>query len=241
MSTTTPSAGLSTVYGQVASGQLLLNSTSTFLSSLDYLQQQEVAEAVSRPAIVTTDNIPAVVSVTDSFYVNANGSTTSSSSSSSTTTSSSYNQAQVVTSLQVTPHVIFNDNGKREIKLSIALQDGNVDTLLTNQMPETVQSSLNSQAVITEGQSLLLAGYTKDKKVDIEKKVPLLGDIPILGWFFKSSSTEQEKFTTLYLVSPKIVWLSDAYKLKGYVMVNDKQLKTDPYDETLSKNATAGK
>ncbi len=55
LSTTTPSAGLSTVYGQVASGQLLLNSTSTFLSSLDYLQQQEIAEAVSRPAIVTTD------------------------------------------------------------------------------------------------------------------------------------------------------------------------------------------
>ncbi len=179
------------------------------------------------------------MSVTDSFYVNTSG-TTSSSSSSSTTTSSASNQAQVVTSLQVTPHVIFNENGKREIKLSIALQDGNVDTSLTNQMPETVQSSLNSQAVITEGQSLLLAGYTKDKKVNIEKKIPLLGDIPILGWFFKSSS-EQEKFTTLYLVSPKIVWLSDAYKLKGYVMVNDKQLKTNPYDEALSKNKTAGK
>ena len=234
LSTTTPSSNLSAVFGQIgSSSQLLLNTTTGFLASLDYLQQEQIAEAVSRPAIVTTDNIPAIVSVNDSFYVNALG---ASSSTSSSTSSNAFNQVTVSTSLQVTPHVIFTKDGKKQIKLSIALQDGNVDSSLASQMPDTVQSSLNSQAVITEGQSLLLAGYTKDKNVQAVKKVPFLGDIPLLGWFFKSTSSDIEKFTTFYFVSPKIVWLSDSYKLKGYVMVNDQQLNTSPYDETLKKN-----
>lgn len=238
LSTSGLSSSLSAYYGQVYPGQLLINNSANFIASLEYLEQHEVAQAVSRPSIVTTDNLPALVSLNDSVYVNTSSqySSSDSSSSGSTSTGSSLQQVQVVTALQVTPHIVNSKGGKKEIKLSVSLQDGAIINDITTNMPETLQGSINSQAVITDGQSLLLAGYTKDQMVSIVKKVPFLGDIPVLGWFFSNKSEVQQKFTTVYLIMPKIIWSGDFYNIKDFVMVGDKKIDSQTYDSLLKKN-----
>ena len=85
------------------------------------------------------------------------------------------------------------------------LQDGSIDDFSNPQMPNYSQGFISSQAVISEGQSVILAGYTKNSNVTAINKVPFLGDIPGLGWLFKSSSTSIHKITTLYVVTPRVV------------------------------------
>lgn len=195
---------LSLAYGQVNPGQLIVTSLSGFSANLQFLENNQYAKTEAKPSIATIDNLPAIISTTDNVFSTNIPST---SNSSNINGGVAYNGIQLVQSLQITPHVIMGPKktDKPQIKLVIALQDGAVNQFSNAQMPNYYQSYINSQAVIYEGQSIILAGYTKDSTVNIVTKVPGLGDIPGLGWLFKSSSNEVHKITTMYLVTPKII------------------------------------
>lgn len=210
-------------YGQVNPGQLLVNNMGSFVTSLQYLEKNDVAQTIGKPSVATTDNLPAIINVTENLYFNAGGP----GSGANTNSANNYNYtgAQIVQSLQITPHVIY-DGKERKIKLTIALEDGGVNQDNNTAIPNTVQSVINSQAIIDDGQSLLLAGYTRNEEVKEETKVPGLGDIPLLGWFFKSSTTVNHKITTLYLVTPKVIWLDKNSKLGSYVMIDGNKVNT---------------
>ncbi len=219
-----PGSDLSAYYGQINPAQLLVNNANTFMASLDFLQKKRFAKAVGKPSLATIDNLPAIVNVTENIYLNSvanqQPNNNNSNSSGSGGTTSNYNQMSLTTSLQITPHIIYDDFAKINlIKLSIVLQDGSISDPTSNVLSNTVQSNITSQAVLKEGQSILLAGYSKDTSEVINKQVPYLGSIPLLGWFFKSSSTQQKKIETVYLVTPKIIWNYDMYKLKDFVSV----------------------
>lgn len=226
-------------YGQVNPGQLLVNNIGSFVTSLQFLEKNDVAQTVGKPSVATTDNIPAIINVTENIYINAGGP------GSGANTNSAYNYnytgAQITQSLQITPHVIYDGNTKK-IKLTIALEDGGINQDNNTAIPNTVQSSINSQAVIDDGQSLLLAGYTRNEEVKEETKIPGLGDIPLLGWFFKSSSMVNHKVTTLYLVTPKVIWLDKNSKLGGYVMIDGNKVNTSDdyrlYPESGARNSS---
>lgn len=210
-------------YGQVNPGQLLVNNIGSFVTSLQFLEKNDVAQTVGKPSVATTDNLPAIINVTENLYINAGGP------GSGANTNSAYNYnytgAQITQSLQITPHVIY-DGSSKKIKLTIALEDGGINQDNNTVIPNTVQSVINSQAVIDDGQSLLLAGYTRNEEVKEETKVPGLGDIPVIGWFFKSSSMVNHKVTTLYLVTPKVIWLDKNSKIGSYVMIDGNKVNT---------------
>ena len=223
---------LSFYYGQINPGQLLVSNANNFAASLQFLEQHRVAKAVGRPSVATIDNIPAMVNVTENLYLNSTpqGGNTSNNSNNNNNNNNNYNNMSVTTSLQITPHVIYDSNtGKNNIKLSILLQDGSIADPTSNVLSNTVQSNINSQAVVQEGQSIVLAGYSKNTTENVVKKIPLLGDIPILGWFFRSSSEQVKKIDTIYLVTPRIVGFNDTSKLKDYVTAGGEQfnIKSD--------------
>jgi type III secretion protein C len=208
------SNSLSLSYGQVSPGQLLVGNLGNFVSNLQFLEQKNLAQMVGKPSLATTDNIPAIVNVTENLYLGANP---------AANTNTNLSSTQLVQSLQITPHVIFNARNQRNIKLSLLLQDGSLQEN-NNGLPNTTQSMITSQAVIAESQSILLAGYSRNTAVETINKVPFLGDIPLLGWFFKTKNTENHKIVTLYLVTPHIIWQDEMYKLKDFVMVGDKKI-----------------
>lgn len=204
--------------GGIAPGQSLVNSTANFMIGLNFLQHHDFAQTVSRPSLVTTDNLPAIISSVNTMYLTPGGIYPNSSFQVNQTS------ASVTTALSITPHVIYLDNNQKEIKLSIILQDGSINELSNSVYPDTVQDSLNSQAVITEGQSLLIAGYSKSVKSMVETKVPILGDIPLLGWFFKRTRAKDHKLATVYLVTPKILYPGHAANVNSYTVVDNNKI-----------------
>jgi type III secretion system YscC/HrcC family outer membrane pore protein len=196
--------GIAASYGVMSPGTSgVLKTNNAFAANLQLLEESGFAKTVSKPVLATMDSIPSVLIASRKTISNVqfqrNSSVTESGKQNSNTTTTNVVTSQ--TSLQITPHLIVEDNGKRRIALSIALQDYTPFEF----MNDFVQNGVSSQAVVTEGQSLLIAGYSYTTSDVMQREVPLLGDIPIIGWLFKYKMTKQVEKSTLYLITPKVV------------------------------------
>lgn len=65
--------------------------------------------------------------------------------------------------------------------------------------------SIKTNVVLNNGDTAVIGGLMKDEEVEDVKKVPVLGDLPILGWLFKSKSSTKTKVNMLVFLTPKIL------------------------------------
>ena len=160
------------------------------------LADEGKSRIVSRPSILTLDNIEAVLDNSSTFYVAVEGQEDS--------------QLFPVTSgtvVQVTPRIVREELSRR-IHMSVNIQDGSgsqggedVGSLL----PQINNSSINTQAIIGEQESLLIGGFYKELEEDTSSKVPLLGDLPWVGQLFRADASSKIKQVRLFLITPKII------------------------------------
>jgi type II secretory pathway component GspD/PulD (secretin) len=72
-------------------------------------------------------------------------------------------------------------------------------------LPRISSSTIHTKMLLKSGQTAVLGGLTTDSNSRTETKVPFLGDIPIIGWAFKSRSTSQQKQSLIVFITPEIV------------------------------------
>ncbi|CAM2892290.1 type II secretion system secretin GspD [Vibrio ordalii] len=86
---------------------------------------------------------------------------------------------------------------------------------------------LNTSVIIQDGQMLVLGGLIDERAVESESKVPLLGDIPVLGYLFKSTSTQVEKKNLMVFIKPTIIrdgMTADGITQRKYNYIRAEQL-----------------
>jgi general secretion pathway protein D len=86
---------------------------------------------------------------------------------------------------------------------SIKLKNPTI-ALLTN-TPTTFQRNVQTTVIIEDGNTLVIGGIIGDDVQDGQYKVPLLGDIPGLGWMFKSESQSVKRVNLYVFVTPRII------------------------------------
>jgi len=122
---------------------------------------------------------------------------------SSGATSVSFKDAK--TSLTVTP-LITPDN---RLILDIAVTKERVGQFVVGigggQIPSIDSSEIKTRVVVNDGQTVVLGGILETERRETVKKVPLLGDVPIFGHLFKSTSRTNNKDELLIFVTPKIL------------------------------------
>ena len=184
--------------GSTSPSTILKVTAGKLLAQVRFLATQNKAKILSRPSVLTLDNMEAILDNNQTFYVPVAGS------------SNGDNTAQLypITSgsiLRVTPRVIDDDKKKR-IHLDVNVEDGTSQnsTLSGVSLPIVKNTTISTQAVINEGESLLIGGYFYEKKSTVSNKVPILGDLPILGRFFRSDSKQYAKNVRLFLITPRI-------------------------------------
>jgi general secretion pathway protein D len=69
----------------------------------------------------------------------------------------------------------------------------------------TTTRSADSSIIVKNGQTIVIGGLVQDRLNVLESKVPLLGDIPLLGYLFKFKQRRNEKINLLILLTPRIV------------------------------------
>ncbi|AHE54848.1 type III secretion system outer membrane ring subunit SctC [Sphingomonas sanxanigenens] len=168
-----------------------------FIGRLSALERRGAAKIVSRPQIVTLSNIEAVFDRTRTFYVRVAGDR-----------QVDLFNVTAGTVLRVNPHVLI-DNGVPRIRMVVGVEDGTILDSEVDDVPVVERASVNTQAMINEGEGLLLGGLTVNASFDGESKIPLLGDIPILGELFKSRNKTRQQTERLFLITPRIIRLDE--------------------------------
>jgi general secretion pathway protein D len=113
--------------------------------------------------------------------------------------------------LELTPQVLENDLIRLEIKQEItAIAEAVAQTIGTGSAsvpvgPTTTKRSMETTTIAKDGQTLVVGGLVRDNLTISETKIPLLGDIPWLGWLFKSQTRQSEKLNLLVFLTPTLV------------------------------------
>jgi type III secretion protein C len=169
-----------------------------FIGRIQALETKGAARIVSRPQLLTLSNVEAVFDRTRTFYVRVAGDR-----------QVDLFNVTAGTVLRVNPHILF-DNGVARIRMVVGVEDGSVTSDRVDRIPVIERASVNTQAMINEGEGLLLGGMTVNADYDSESKIPLLGDIPVVGELFKSRHKQKQRIERLFLITPRIVSLDAA-------------------------------
>ncbi len=103
--------------------------------------------------------------------------------------------------LNVTPHISSNDSVRLEIEQETKDIGGSDPEL----GPTWTERKLKTQVVVADQQSVVIGGLIQERDIYAETKVPLLGDIPLLGYLFKYAKKEKRKTNLLILLTPYII------------------------------------
>ena len=164
-----------------------------FLGRIQALEQRGVARVVTRPQVLTMSNVEAVFDRTRTFYVRVGG-----------VAQVDLFNVTAGTILRVNPHV-FRDHDQTRVRLLVNIEDGNISADAVEQIPIVERSTVATQAMVVAGESLLLGGMTVDQNTENLYKIPLLGDIPLIGNLFKTREKRDQRIERLFLITPRLV------------------------------------
>ncbi len=180
----------------------IIGDSYNFIARVNALADQGVTHVVSRPQVLTLNDVEAVIENTRTLYVPVNG-------------AYEVDLFNVVagTILRVTPHIVL-DGDRQRIRLLVGIEDGDVTLSATNtrgqivNYPSVTRAAVNTQALINENESLLLGGLVRNLSGKDVDKIPGLGDIPVLGALFRREAKRMERIERLFLITPRLVPLN---------------------------------
>jgi len=158
---------------------------------------------LSTPSLVTMDNQEAEIVVGQNVPF-ATGSYTSSTTSSNNNPFTTYERKDVGLKLKVTPQINEGDT----IRLDILQEVSNLTASGTTDvvgLQTTSTRSIKTNVMVDDGHILVLGGLISDDIQESVQKVPLLGDIPYLGWLFSYTKSSHNKRNLMVFLRPTIL------------------------------------
>ncbi|OHX11791.1 EscC/YscC/HrcC family type III secretion system outer membrane ring protein [Chromobacterium amazonense] len=168
----------------------LVSNSGNFMLRLSALEQRSKAKIVSRPSVVTLDNVQAVLDRSITFYTKL--------------VSEKNAKLESVTAgalMRVTPRLIHETDGDK-VLLTLNIQDGRQDKPISRAepLPQVQNAEIATQATLNLGQALLLGGFVQDENIEGVRKIPLLGDLPLIGGLFRSTTKSERNVVRLFLI-----------------------------------------
>lgn len=168
-----------------------------FSSALKLLDQNDAINVLSTPNILTSDNKEAEI------FVGENVPFLSSTNLSSTGLSQqSIERKDTGITLRITPQITEGEYIKLDIYQEISAvknSKGEATDLVTT------KRSAKTSVVVKDNDSVVIGGLIQTRDEDIVNKIPILGDIPLLGYLFKTKSKSRQKTNLLIMLTPRIV------------------------------------
>lgn len=100
---------------------------------------------------------------------------------------------------------VVQDNGVITLKIDPAEVSSIAGTLEVNGYPIIDTRSVKTDVELREGEGLVLAGLLQENEIRTMSKIPLLGDIPILGALFRSTEKELKEKELVFFITPKVI------------------------------------
>jgi len=166
--------------------------------ALEALKSEGKTRTLARPEIVTVENNKAAISLGEEIPY--------------ATVSSAGTQIQfkeAVLKLEVTPTVVREGDNNR-IKMMVLVENNSRGAVVDlgasgGQPPAINKRKAETQVLIKEGERLVIGGVTNSETEEAVRRVPLFGDIPILGWLFKQRGDRTTSTELVVFITPSIV------------------------------------
>ncbi|MDY0362468.1 MAG: type II secretion system secretin GspD [Desulforegulaceae bacterium] len=175
---------------------------------------------LSTPQIMTLDNQTAKISVGKNIPYLIKATT-------GDNAYSNYEYKDVGVLLEITPQI--NQDGL--VKLKIFQEVSRIDSVAGEfgELPTTLKRNIETTVVVEKSNTIVLGGLIDESFLESENKVPCLGDIPILGYLFKTRGSSKDKTNMYVFITPHLV--NDSASAKTLY-----KEKKDHIDETMKKN-----
>ena len=165
------------------------------------------SRVLTRPSVTTLDNHEASFHNNRTFYVRLGGND-----------AESVDLAPVSYGwvIRIRPHIVY-EGEHRKVHLAIHIEDGarGASDLSVTGVPEISQNLIQTQAVVREGKSLLIGGYTVREQSRFEQRIPMLGRIPIMGRLFSTRTDLDKSLARYFLIVPRILPSEISYEINS--------------------------
>lgn len=157
------------------------------------------ARILSTPVVLTTDNTEAKINIGEERPVVTSTSTTDTG-----TQTQNFEYRNIGIDLSVTPRI----NPQRYVVMEIAQKADNVggfEVINGNRVPVITKREINAQIAVNSRNTIVLGGLVSTDKQRSRTKVPILGDIPLLGVFFRSDTRDETRTELIVMITPYVL------------------------------------
>ena len=189
---------------RLVSGQFAILNIPQMSATLRLLNEDSDAEFLANPRVVTANNLKAQIKITTKQPVpklKFNEQTAS-------TSFDSFEDKEYGNTLEVTPTINKDSFVTMLVKPEISNKQGDANftiggTVVSSPIIDT--RSLESNVLIKSGDTLAIGGLLQDQTLKSRTKVPVLGDIPVLGYLFQEHVNARTKRNLLVFITPTII------------------------------------
>lgn len=168
--------------------------------NVDALRQNSDVRILATPSVSAQNHTTAEVTIVDNIPMTE---------STVTGTGSDKDVVQTITrydvgvKLSITPHVVPGGEVQMELEPSIeAVTSGGNGS---DYAPTIAKRTVKTVQTARDGETIVISGLTRADTTTVERRVPLLGSIPLLGWLFRWDSEVEQRTSILVFVTPTIL------------------------------------
>ncbi len=183
-----------------ANGNIVADYPAIF--NLDMLRKNSKVKILSDTSLGAQNNHAAEVAIVDNIGIlesTVNGS------GSDRDIIQNITRMDVGVKVNMTPHVIPGGLVRVELQPSIEAVTSSGSSSGTDYVPTISKRMVKTTMTVPDGQTIVIAGLTRNDDTSIKKKIPYLGDIPLIGWLFRWNSKSATKTNILIFVTPRIM------------------------------------
>jgi type II secretory pathway component GspD/PulD (secretin) len=179
-----------------------------FAAILSLSEFESAINILSTPQLLTSDNEEAEIHVGENVpFISSRESYVET----SNVYSTNIERKDVGISLKITPQITEGDYVKLDIYQEISSVKDTSESILTTVGPTTTTRSTKTSVAVKDAQTVVISGLMQETEEEGLGKIPLLGDIPLLGWFFKYENSTKTKKNLFLFLTPHII--TDASQL----------------------------
>ena len=183
----------SKVAASLNGGSLSTLDSTSFMAAISALETDNRARVVSRPVVLTQENVPAIFDNNRTFYARLIGER-----------SVELEHVTYGTLVSVLPRI----SASGEVEMALNIEDGSVvdsatESSAIDTLPTVGRTRISTVARVPRGKSLLIGGFTRDESGEVIKRIPVLGHIPYLGRVFSYRQTRESNTVRVFLIQPK--------------------------------------
>lgn len=186
----------------VSSGEIAFGSLSQthFELILDMLMEKQRSKLLSQPRIATLDNQPATIAITTTVYIESRTNNPETG-----VIQSSFEPLDVPIEMVVVPHILEGDRIMLEIKPVVSEIIGWQVGSQGERVPQISSRTADTRIEVKNGETAIIGGLLKDKKIQNKSKIWLLGSLPLIGHLFQHTIETVEKSDLSIFITPRIV------------------------------------